>query len=460
AADMRAVLQADPNEQIRSLTRRWHERGRSRDLLARGATLTELRRSVQSPRVAANLSRLDTSFITMSLQRARRARWAIGALVALAVMSGLVVRAEVRSHVADQLATAAEVEQGRQALLHGESAEAMRHLEQAYKRGEHSSGVKFMLARALQPRMSETARFTSSSPRMWSAVFAPDGKRVLTTDDKCAQMWDAASSQLLFTMDHGDTVYRATFSPDGSRIFTAGGDGTVRIWSAASGAPIRELRYRGQAKSWRYSVVAVSPPFVAAIDTMGRAAHVWDAETGTQVVELENDASEKAALAFSPDGRWLVTSGGDEVRVFDTSTWKRVSTIAGPRVRSLSFAPAGSHLAVGTYDGVASIWEVPSGTRGRVLRDSGASVDAIAYSHDGALLATASRDGLEQVWEANSGALRIQFNTHRDKIYGVEFASTGDLMLSASADGAIAVTNIATGMPVARLEGPSKATTL
>jgi serine/threonine protein kinase len=39
AAELRAVLQADPNEQIRSLSRRWHERGRSPDLLARGATL-------------------------------------------------------------------------------------------------------------------------------------------------------------------------------------------------------------------------------------------------------------------------------------------------------------------------------------------------------------------------------------------------------------------------------------
>ena len=233
AAELRGLLQSDPNVQIHALAQHWHERGRSPDLLARGAVLMELKRSVQSAGVASKLSKLDDSFLKSSLQRARRARWAIGAIVALVVMGGLLVRAEGQRRTAYQDATASEVERGQQALLHGELSEAVGHLEQAYQRGDQSPGVKFMLARALQPRMSELARFTSSG-RMWSAVFAPDGKRVLTTDDKSARMWDASSGQLLFTMSHGDTVHGAVFSPDGSRIITAGADGTVRIWNASN----------------------------------------------------------------------------------------------------------------------------------------------------------------------------------------------------------------------------------
>ena len=103
--------------------------------------MMELKRSVQSPRVAARLSLLDNSFITMSLRRARRARWAIVALVALVVMSVLLVRAEVRTRMADQSATELQVERGRQALLHGESSDAVIHLEQAYQRGDHSPGL-------------------------------------------------------------------------------------------------------------------------------------------------------------------------------------------------------------------------------------------------------------------------------------------------------------------------------
>ncbi len=452
---LQEVLKSDPNAQIQSLAQRWHERGRSPDLLARGATLLELRRSVQSPGVAAKLSKLDDSFITLSLQRARRARWAVGATVAFIAMVGLLVRADGQRRTAYQDATESEVERGQQALLHGELSEAVGHLEQAYQRGDRSPGVKFMLARGLQPRMSESARFSTSSGRMWSAVFAPDGKRVLTTDDKGARMWDASSSQLLFTMSHGDTVYAAVFSPDGARIITAGADGTVRIWSAATGAPIRELRYQGAgAKKWRYAAVAISSNLVAATDAMGSVTHVWDAETGTQVAELANDGPGIYLVAFSAEGHWLATSGRDEVRVFDTSSWREVVAIPGPRVRSLSFDPTGPRIAVGTYDGAASIWDLPSGAHVRALRDpGGASVDVVAFSRDGALVATASRDGMVQVWGAASGGLRTQFKSHRDKIYAVEFSSTGDDVLSAGADGAVVVSNITTGMPVARLEG-------
>jgi WD40 repeat protein/serine/threonine protein kinase len=449
-AELRAALQADPAEQIRSMTRRWKERGRSRDLLARGQTLVELKRSVESPRIAASLSEVECSFIRLSLQRARRVKGAIGALVALAVMGGLLVRAEVGRRAADQFATELEVERGQQALHHGALSEAVHHLGQAYERGERSLDVAFMLARALQPRMSELTRFTSSG-RMWSAVFSSDGKRVLTADDHGARMWDA-SGQLLLTVNRGgDTVHQAVFSSDGSRIVTAGSG--VQIWDAATGAQVRDLR-AGE-KPLRYYAVAVSSRLVAAIDVDGKMVHVWGAETGTLLAELSTDAPEMALLAFSADGAWIAASGRDEVRVFDTSSWQQVTAIPGPRVRSLSFCPTGPRLAVGTDDGGAAIWEIPSGARLRRLRDGGASVDAVVFSPDGRLVATASRDGMEQVWESSSGSLKAQFNPHRGRIYALEFSRNNEMILSAGGDNAVVVSNVATRMPVARLEGPT-----
>jgi eukaryotic-like serine/threonine-protein kinase len=457
ASELRDALRAQPREQLRSSAQQWAARARSPGLLWRGDMLADLEswtRRVPS----RELSELECSFVAASQRRGRRVRWLRRSLVLLAAACALAVvqvRAVVRARMAEQIALASEVEQGRQALLHGESSEAVRHLMRAYNSGDRSPGVTFMLARALQPRMSELGRLTSSSGRMWSAMFAPDGKRILTTDDKAARMWDAESSQLLFTMSHGDIVHYAVFSPDGSRIITAGGDGSVRIWSASTGTLMHVLRDRqSTAKQWRYYAVAMSSEFVAAIDLMGRVAHVWNADTEEQIAELANDASELGMLAFSADGRWLATSGGDEVRVFDTATWKHAVTIAGPRVRSLSFDPTNHRLAVGTYDGIASLWEIPSAVRVRPLRAGGASVDAIAFSRDGALVATASRDGTEQIWDAKTGALFTQVNSHRNKIYAVEFSAQGDRLLSSGAGGAVVVSNVATGTPVVRLEGP------
>jgi WD40 repeat protein/serine/threonine protein kinase len=453
AAALQAVLRSTERELIRCSAQQWSERQRPSGLLLGADVLADL-----ADRIPENLSEIECSYVATSQRRARQARWlrlSAAALLVVAAVGAFLYRVVEQAHTAEQIATAAKGEQGRQELLHGESSEAVLHLEQAYQRGDHSLSVTFPLARAMQPRMAELGRLASSSGRMWSAMFSPDGKRIVTTDDKSARMWDAGSNQLLFTMSHGDIVYQALFSPDGARIITAGGDGTVRIWNVATGALIRVLTSERSGAKLHYSAVAMSSRFVAAIDMMGRAVHVWDAETGAQIAELDNGTAEVASLTFAAGGRWLATTGDDGVRVFDTSTWKRVAILAGPRVRCLSFDPTGARVAVGTYDGDVSIWKVPSGGRLRHLREAGESVDAIAFSRDGLLIAAGSRNGQEYVWDAKEGALRTELNAHHGEIYTVEFSPTANLLLSAGADGAAVISNVAAGTPVARLEGPT-----
>ena len=63
-------------------------------------------------------------------------------------------------------------------------------------------------------------------------------------------------------------------------------------------------------------------------------------------------------VAFSPDGRWLATSGRDNLtRVSEAVTGLEVVRIAHEEnVTDLAFSPDGNHLATSGADGAAYLW--------------------------------------------------------------------------------------------------------
>jgi len=470
ASDLRRALRTIKREQLRAAAQQWYDRGGPTGLLWGGDALEETVREVPQE----TLTPLECSFVAESQRRTRHIRlvWrSIVGLAAAVVVGGSLYYAVTQARqatlqtklaqeqirltreVAEATVTQAELEQGRSALLHDEP-EALLHLSRAYQRGERSPSTEFMLSRALQPRLAEHARLTSTFGRMWSAAFSPDGRQIVTTDDRAAQVWDAQTYRRMFTLFHGDTVYQARYSADGSRLVTAGGDGTVKIWDTASGTLVRELRRDGA--TLRYFIAALSPDgrLVAAIDTRGDVAHVWDAVTGAPVAEIRNDGLEFPGLAFSPEGCWLATTGGgDDVHVLDARTRRPVLTIHGARIRGLAFDPTGARLVTGATTGDVAIWSIPSGTRIRHLRDGGEPVDAVAFSPDGQLVVAASRDGAVRVWRARSGELQSQLNPRHSKILAVEFDRTSSRVLAAGAAGAVVVADAGQGVPDAVLEG-------
>jgi WD40 repeat protein len=159
-----------------------------------------------------------------------------------------------------------------------------------------------MLARALQPRLAEQARFSSTFGRMWSAMFSPDGRQIVTTDDRDAHVRDAQTGKLLFTLPHGNEVYQAVYSSDGSRIVTVTGY-AVRIWDASNGALVHKL---SDDRSSEYFVTAISHDgkLVSAISLSGSMAHVWDTATGTLIAELRNDPMDFPGF----QSRWSLAS--------------------------------------------------------------------------------------------------------------------------------------------------------
>jgi WD40 repeat protein len=122
------------------------------------------------------------------------------------------------------------------------------------------------------------------------------------------------------------------------------------------------------------------------------------------------------SVAFSPDGRRLVTGSGSsdsgEVFVWEVQSgechpaWGAGnSALAGHPgvVSALSWAPSGELVVSGGSDGMLRWWDMQSGECVRVQQAHQGTVQALKVSPDGSSLASCGDDGAITLWNLHSG---------------------------------------------------------
>jgi WD40 repeat protein len=242
-----------------------------------------------------------------------------------------------------------------------------------------------------------------------SLALSPDGCRVVTAqgDDRGARIWDGASGQVLRTLEHPGNVSSAVFTPDGRRVLTRTGWGYpgVWLWDAATGELVRRL----EGYSAEITSLAISPAGKQVV-TAARgpsAVWLWDRATG-QLLHSFDQPNQVNSVAFSPDGTRLLTGGsypsgttnGDVgiVCLWDVASGHLLQVFGedGP-VNAVTFSPDGKQFLTGCGPvdpwggaGYARIWTLETGQVWRTFRSAWYPFVAVAYSPDGAQVLTGS----------------------------------------------------------------------
>ena len=235
--------------------------------------------------------------------------------------------------------------------------------------------------------------------------------------------WDTAARKVVRTTEaHDKWVRRVAASPDGRRVASVADDMACKVWDAATGALVHDLRSHAPTTPNDFPsmlfAVAYSPDgkALATADKVGHVV-VWDADAGKSITSVEapglytwdpvqrrHSIGGARSVAFSPDGRLLAVGGVGKignidhlggkarVEVFDWRAGTRVAEFetdaAKGLVNRLAWAPDGSWLlgAGGANDGF--VWFLDPAAK-KSLREEKAPM----HVHDFALAA----DGTELV---------------------------------------------------------------
>ncbi len=247
---------------------------------------------------------------------------------------------------------------------------------------------------------------------------------------------------------HNSYVQSVASSPDGRLVASAGGS-YVRVWETATGKLVRHL----EATEGYVWAVAFSPDgksLVTSESPRGDDAlvHIWDLATGEleRSIRLSNSYG-VFALAFSPDSHLIATGGADAIiRYWDVDTGIPVSTSIGhgKTVTSLAFSPDGTQLVSGSSDWTVKLWDVESGNNIRTFSGHTDAVNAVAFTPDGSHVVSASSDSSVRIWNIEDRSSR-ELRAGTSALSGVDISSDGRWLAATSVSNDLVIWNYKSG---------------
>ena len=203
-----------------------------------------------------------------------------------------------------------------------------------------------------------------------SALLAPDGKTLIVAEEKKPYVaWDLATNQSSRQLpgDHGKALPKS-FTSDRTCV-TWGFDNIVSFCDRDSGKVLRQLpgHHFADAPANGIYCVAFAPNGnqVASGGHRGEIA-LHDLATGQVIICNENRHAEATStLAFSLDSQLLASGdlSSGTIHLWEAATGQELERLVGHqgRVTSLAFSPDGKLLVSGSEDTTALVWDLAAG---------------------------------------------------------------------------------------------------
>lgn len=190
---------------------------------------------------------------------------------------------------------------------------------------------------------------------------------------------------------------------------------------------------------------------------MDGTLRLWDTSKGQPFGQpIASHSNSVFSVAFSPNSKRIVSGNMDAtLRLWDARTGEPIGQpLTGHTdwVYSVAFSPDGKRIVSGSKDNTLRLWDADTGQPiGQPLAGHRSTIHSVIFSPDGKHIASGSRDNTLRLWDANTGKPRGQpLVGHESTVYSVIFSPDGKRIISGSADNTLRIWNIDNGQSIGR----------